>query len=111
MCFAMTVTVPSGATRTKALGASVPSVSAKARLLPPSLHQINRPTPAAALASRNRRRVRSSAGRDAAVQRPTAGPYRLGGVLDGGADAHVRGAAADVAGHRGIDVVVGRVRK
>src|SRR5689334_2542095 len=34
---------------------------------------------------------------------------RLGGLLDGRADAAVRAAAADVAGHRVVDVGVGRM--
>jgi len=34
---------------------------------------------------------------------------RMGGRVDGGADADISGAAADIAGHRLVDVGVGRL--
>ena len=62
----------------------------------------------AALACRNA----AAAGRGDAVESGdiTTVPSVFGGVVDGGADAHVGGAAADVAGHRRVDVGVGRLR-
>src|SRR5438132_8277537 len=58
------------------------------------------PPPRAALALRNCRREKSTV---------MSGPF-LGRMLDSLADSHISTAAADVPGHGGVDVAVGRVR-
>src|SRR5260221_3093098 len=112
MCFDTTVTVLSAPTRTNALGSS----AAFATTSPPA-----RPGPAAcansfgermtpsvspAPAFRKSRRGRSKRSLNIVVMGISSRERRRG-VLDRGPDAHVSRAAADVAGHGGIDVRVG----
>src|SRR3546814_8471893 len=117
MCLISTVTLLSGATRMKALGAKTPSAAAvsaaAAILLPPAKAKpMTRPAPAAAEALRNCRRL---AGRTAGVVLESfasmgSGLHELGRLVHGGADANVGGAAADVAAHGVVDVLVARLR-
>src|SRR5882724_8244594 len=90
----MIVTVLSGAIRTKALGAKTSSAASAWR--PSSRSPTSSAAPPSAVDWRNRRRV---------TMLTLQGRGRL---VDGGADAHVRGAAADVARHPGVDIDVGR---
>src|SRR5215831_16189508 len=93
------VMAPSPAMRMKALGAK-PSAAAARRSAGGRLMLSRRPPPAAALACRSLRREKA-----VMVSLPSA----LGSVLDRGTDAAVGAAAADVAGHRRVDVGVGRL--
>src|SRR6266545_4771258 len=94
MCLPMIVTVLSGAIRTKAFGAKASAASARwsSRRTP-----TRSAAPASAVDWMNRRRVSMVS----TSERP-------GRLVDGGADADVRGTAADVAGHGRVDVAVGR---
>src|SRR6266571_2080650 len=85
---------PSLAMRIKALGENVADAPSEG----PVLNPINKPPPNAALALRNSRRDVMS-GPLLAVRR----------VLDSLADSHISTAAADVPGHGGVDIAVGRV--
>src|SRR5690349_20879052 len=103
--------------RTKALGsklvAAVASVPTKSD---GTLKASIRPPPAAAPATRNV--LRESLGASAALSGPRSkiispspfrGDFGLGGLLDRLPNADIGDAAADVARHRRIDVVVGRI--
>src|SRR5260221_3144708 len=92
--------------RMKALGTkgtlAAPSDAADAPIEGPVLNAINRLPPKAALVPRNRRREIISG-----TFLVVTGTLR--GALDSVADAHVGATAADVPGHRGVDIAVGRV--
>src|SRR5882762_7869765 len=86
--------------RMKALGVNVAPAAPSAVRAAPVLKPIRSPPPSAALALRNCRRERSTV---------MSGPF-LGGVLDSLANSDIRAAAADVSGHGGVDIAIGRVR-
>src|SRR5690348_7131469 len=104
-------TLPSPPMRMKALGtndASALAAAADAPIERGLTNPISRPPPRAALALRKPRRETST--RSRAISAPrlvVAGAF--GRALDALSDAHVGAAAADVPGHRRIDVAVGRV--
>src|SRR2546423_1861133 len=91
----ISVTRPSRSIRMNALGSRAAG-GAAGRSKPSS-----RPPPTAALTLRNARRESRGGGGATSIS---------GRPLDGGADARVGTAAADISRHRRIDVGVGRVR-
>src|SRR2546428_14191070 len=95
----VTVTVPSGAMASQALGAKGSAAAARGRGRGRGTW-IARTRPAPAAVSRNSRRVTSER---VAMSRP------LRRAVDSGTDALVGAAAADGAGHRLVDIGVGRV--
>ena len=108
-CACETVTVLSGAMRTNAFGASAAAAAAAARR-------------AGGVNADHGRAGSRRAVQDAALAEGSGGQRashgqpsrRLRGLVNGGADARVGGAAADVAGHGGVDVGVrrpGRLRQ
>ena len=94
--------------RMKALGANLPSVSS--RRCAGSLRRADRKMEREQRSRPPGRRVSSAAARDASGSSRRSSWSRsydwrpAAALLDGGADAHVGAAAADVAGHRGVDV-------
>src|SRR5277367_1182489 len=107
-CGIVKVTLLSGSMRTKAFGAkSAFGSAAKARgsrgMETPSM----KPPPARTVALTIARRVNVRVDEDRVMGKPPSGLTR--GLLDRGADAHVGAAAANVSGHRRIDVGVVRV--
>src|ERR1700676_3867365 len=90
-CLIMTVTVLSGATRTKALGASTSLVAAAAREWPNQRNAMVSPSVARAAPCRKRRRsVRVAS----AIEGVIASAFHDAGCLmDGSADADIGGAA------------------
>src|SRR5256712_13999200 len=96
-----TVMIPSGVIVRVAFGSNAAAADAS-RAPPPGMVKLRvRPAPATAVVFRKSRRLSSVLvlfGLD---------PPR--GALDRALDAQIRGAAADVAGHRGHDLLVGRV--
>src|SRR5262249_21012678 len=110
---------PSGPMCTKALGENTPSPACASRPASGSRRLSMKPPPAAAPACRKPRRERPvmdagpeaapASGRRARVMSASL-PVRLRGLLDGLADPQIGPAAADVAGHRTVDVGVGRMR-
>src|SRR4051794_26410241 len=109
------VTMPSGMTVMKAFSASPSPPETAARTFG-RWKSSSRPPPTSALAFRKTRReapVRGAASGRTFVAMASAlalvvrrEPRR---VFDGGADARVRAATADVAGHRRVDIGVGRL--
>src|SRR6266478_964976 len=124
----VTVTWPSGSTRTKAFGEkaaepTTPAALAGAVAAAPKPTPISSPPPTAAPAMRKVRRESVPPEGPAAPRTVSSAMWskiisallacfcnRPGRLLDGSADARVGAAAADVAGHRSIDVGVVRVR-
>src|SRR6516165_9175557 len=110
----MTVTLLSGATRRKAFGANASAVAASARRGGPAqLKPMVRPAAAATVAFRKLRRPSAAgfgSGSMAKIAFMASAFQRMGGRVDGGADADISGAAADIAAHRVVDVGVGRLR-
>src|SRR5712691_2951745 len=97
------VTAPWRSIRMKAFGANVSGAAAAAktgRKAGGSARLMTRPPPAAAPALRKLRR-------SSRIGRALPGC----GAVDCGADALIGAAAADVAGHRGIDVGIARLRR
>src|SRR2546421_5173959 len=92
------VTTPSRSIRMKAFGANVPAAAIEGRNASGIARLMTSPPATAAPVLRKLRR-----------------PSRIGGhlcgAMDCGADALIRAAAADVAGHRGIDVGIARLRR
>src|SRR5579864_3871662 len=99
----MMVTMPLGATRTKALSACAPAPSA-ASTFGAMLKESTRPPPTTEAFRRSRREAPVSS-----IVMMSGLHWLAGGLLDGRADARVGGAAADV-GHRRIDIGVGGLR-
>ena len=116
MCLTSTVTVLSGAMRTNALASNVAGVAAAAADAAPAVGSASAEHRAPiSQAGRTRRRKRAARTARRATDRVSSASHgsalqRRGRVVDRGADAHIGGAAADVARHRAVDVGVGRLR-
>src|SRR5260221_991262 len=118
-CLTTTVTVLALPTGRNALGANVPAAACASASSLPVANQMPSvsPAPAAVDVLRNVRRdiVPPSLWLQERIGFIVNSPDERGSsqaarrFLDRGADAHVRCAAADVAGHRGVDVGVGRL--
>src|SRR5882724_1353034 len=109
----MTVTLLSGATRRKAFGAKAPSAAASARRIGPAQRKpMVRPAAAAAVTRKVRRPSVAGfrSGSMAKIAFMALTLQRMGGRVDGGANAGIGGAAADIAAHGVVDVGVGRLR-
>ena len=107
-CGMVKVTLPSWSMRMKAFGAKSALVSAAKAgasrgMETPSM----KPPPATTVALTIARRVNVRVDEDRVMGKPPSGRTR--GLLDGGADAHVGAAAANVSGHRRVDVSIVRV--
>src|SRR5256885_12181688 len=109
MCLMSTVTVSSTPTRTNALGtnAAEPLPGANARAAPDCARACNGSATPMTSPAMLRSAARRDSLRSCAVMSAS---QRHGGVLDGGANANVGGAATDVAVHGEIDVAVARLR-
>src|SRR5271156_1202671 len=107
-CGIVKMTLLSGSMRMKAFGAKSALVSAAKAgasrgMETPSM----KPAPATTVAFTIARRVNVRVDEDRVMGKPPSGQTRS--LLDGGADAHVGAAAANVSGHRRVDVSVVRV--
>src|ERR1051325_9895918 len=112
-------TTPSWPMRTKALGTKPPSAACASRSASGNRRLSIKPPPAAAPACRKPRRenpevdelfaAAAAPVRCARVMSASL-PVRLRSLLDGLADQQISPATTDVAGHRTVDVGVGRMR-
>src|SRR5580692_7423590 len=107
-CGIVKVTLLPWSMRMKAFGAKSAFGSAASAALSREMETLrNRPPPTAAVAFSIVRRVSMREDEDAVMGEPPSSRTR--GLLDRGANAHVRAAPADVSGHRGVDVGILRL--
>src|SRR5678815_189166 len=120
-CLSRIVTLLSGAMRTNAFGATAAgglAAWAKARRRPTGMQNATtRPADSVAVDFRKSRRLRAegwitdlSGSRSMALLLRRRRGHQLGGAMHGRADTLIGAAAADVAGHGGIDGGTGRLR-
>src|ERR1700722_8740867 len=107
-CGIVKVILPSGSMRTNAFGAKSAFGSAASAALSREMETLrNRPPPTAVVAFSIVRRVSMREDEDAVIGEPPSSRTR--GLLDRGANAHVRATPADVSSHCGVDVGILRV--
>src|SRR6187200_668349 len=108
MCLEMIVTVSSGAILTNAFGSRIPATGFAA-LVGAAFAGSHTATVSAIPPFNRSRRLACSSVSFSTVLMGDSLCERFGGAFDRGANAVVRGAAADVAGHGCIDISVGRM--